>query len=231
MLVGSFLPWISITTIFGTLSRSGVDGNGDGMISAALGIAAAGIGVALLNRESRAASVALAAIAALAGVLVYVDGSDIAGRLGDLDSDAALASIGIGLWVVGAGALLTGVMGLQGLAGARNPLTWPLATKPALPADSPATAAQPPATAAQPPDHGLHRCTNGAKIPAPFQIDGGPCPFCDRTLSETPTVADRTSERHLPGWLQVVIPAAVLLAALLLLYATGLDNVLIRNLP
>lgn len=219
MLVGSFLPWISVTTIFGTLSRSGVDGNGDGMISAALGLGAAGIGVALLNRESRPASVALVVIAALVGVLVYVDGSDIAGRLGELDTDAALASIGIGLWVVGAGALLTGVMGLQGLGRARNAPPGAQTPEPTLPAEADGAA-----PAERPPDHGLYRCTNGAKIPGPLQIDGGPCPFCDRTLSATPTITDRTTKRHLPGWLRFVIPVAGLIAVLLLLYLTDLGD-------
>ena len=130
MFVGSFLPWVTVSTIFGTLTRSGVDRNGDGILSAGLGIAAAGIGVALLNRASRAASVALVAIAALAGLLVYVDASDIAGRLGDLDTEAALASIGIGLWAVGAGAMLTGVMGLQGLRPTTAPASLTATSRP-----------------------------------------------------------------------------------------------------
>ena len=129
MFVGSFLPWVTVTTIFGTLSRSGVDGNGDGIISAGLGIAAALIGVALLKRVSRPLSLALTSplslaltgVAIVGGLLVYLDVTNIQRRLGDLGTDAALASVGIGLWVVGAGAALSLVMGLEGLRGGKNP--------------------------------------------------------------------------------------------------------------
>ncbi len=121
MFVGSFLPWVSVTTIFGTLSRSGVDGNGDGIISAGLGIAAAAIGVALFKRVSRPLSLALISVAILGAGLVYLDVTNIQRSLGDLGTDAALASVGIGLWVVGAGAALSLVMGLEGLRGGKNP--------------------------------------------------------------------------------------------------------------
>jgi len=128
MFVGSFLPWVTVTTIFGTLSRSGVDGNG--IISAGLGIAAVLIGVALLKRVSRPPSLALTSplslaltgVAIVGGLLVYLDVTNIQRRLGDLGTDAAaLASVGIGLWVVGAGAALSLAMGLEGLRGAKNP--------------------------------------------------------------------------------------------------------------
>jgi hypothetical protein len=124
LLVGSFLPWITVSTIFGTISRSGVDRNGDGLISAGLGVAAGIIGYFMLNRGSwsRGASVALVVIAAVAGLLVFFDGQDIAGRLGEFDAEAGLASVGIGLWVVGAAAFVSGASGLQGLSGTRNPL-------------------------------------------------------------------------------------------------------------
>jgi hypothetical protein len=119
MFVGSFLPWVTVSTILGTLSRSGVDGNGDGILSAGLGIAAAGFGVALLSRQKRWLSVALAIVGVLGALLVYYEVTDIQGRLGDLES--ALAAVGIGLWMVGAGAVVTLAMGLEGLRGAKNP--------------------------------------------------------------------------------------------------------------
>jgi hypothetical protein len=76
-------------------------------------------GVALLSRQKRWLSVALAIVGVLGALLVYYDVTDIQGRLGDLES--ALAAVGIGLWMVGAGAVVTLAMGLEGLRGAKNP--------------------------------------------------------------------------------------------------------------
>jgi hypothetical protein len=98
MLVGSFVPWVDFSI---ELRRS------DGLISAALGIVATAIGFALLRNESRLGSSALA----LGGVLVCLAVTDLQGRLGSI----SLRAMGIGLWVMGAGALLTGVTGLAGL--------------------------------------------------------------------------------------------------------------------
>ena len=225
MFGGSFLPWVTVTTIFGTLSRAGVDGNGDGIISAGLGIAAAGIGVALLNRVSRPLSVALTIVAVLGALLVYVDVTDIQRSLGDLGTDAALASVGIGLWVVGAGAALSLVMGLEGLRGAKNPLRpAPSFSNGAL--DSTKSGAPLPApTGQQPLDHGIYRCTTGAKIPRAQQREGEPCPFCGRTLSTTPTVTNDGPTRHTRWW-QVALVVVVMVVGLLIFYGTDLIETL-----
>ena len=224
MLVGSFLPWITITTIFGTLSRSGVDGNGDGLFSAGLGILAAAIGVALLRNESRAGSLALVVLGALGGLLVYVDATDIQGRLGDLGSDAALGSVGIGLWVVGAGAALVAVMGIEGVRPKRRQPD--VEASPAVPEPAALDEKRSPKATLKPPDHGIYRCVSGAKIPEHLQNAGQTCPFCARTLSLTPNVKDNTTRRPLPLWQVALIIAALAVAGILLYFNTDLGDAL-----
>jgi hypothetical protein len=49
VLAGSVLPWLTITApVVGTLTRSGLDAGGDGILTLLLGVAAAGIGIARL---------------------------------------------------------------------------------------------------------------------------------------------------------------------------------------
>lgn len=51
-IVGSFLPWITATAAFvGTISRSGIDGGGDGLLTIVLGIVVGLFGIARLARS------------------------------------------------------------------------------------------------------------------------------------------------------------------------------------
>jgi hypothetical protein len=43
--LGSFLPWMSATTIFGSFSKSGLDGGGDGIPTSAFAYANVGAGI------------------------------------------------------------------------------------------------------------------------------------------------------------------------------------------
>jgi hypothetical protein len=106
--VGSFLPWITITAAFvGTISRSGTDGNftrgelSDGWIVVALGLAVVGLGI-LLVRGYRLAWTASLVSLALFGLAVF-ELLNVMDRLSDpaFESEmVANASIGPGLWLV-----------------------------------------------------------------------------------------------------------------------------------
>jgi hypothetical protein len=104
IVLGSFLTWASVTApLVGTISKAGTAG--DGVITLVLGL-----GVALLvglGRASRRRAVWITAIvlAALAGLIVVVDGVDAAHRFSTLDTTYVTASIGPGIYVVGLGAL------------------------------------------------------------------------------------------------------------------------------
>lgn len=95
--LGSLLPWASVTSIFGTISVNGTDG--DGIITLVLAIVAGGL---VLARKAPVAALVLLAIVALVAV---IDIADIAGAVDDEElGDFATVSVGFGLWLVALGA-------------------------------------------------------------------------------------------------------------------------------
>lgn len=101
--VGSFLPWMTATSII-SISRTGMDGGGDGIATLALGVVLIlvavgsfeGHGIGLLARTFTL----LGGLGAL-GIAVF-DGLDVTRR----SSDYVSVSLGWGLLVVGVGASL-----------------------------------------------------------------------------------------------------------------------------
>jgi len=101
--VGSFLPWATVTAAFvGTISVTGTDQRGgDGWLVVALGLAAVAVGIFLV-RGRRLAKTTSAVTVALFGLASF-EILYIATKLGDSSFDSAFianASIGIGLWLV-----------------------------------------------------------------------------------------------------------------------------------
>lgn len=113
--VGSFLPWVTASTVFGSLSRSGVDRGGDGWITLGAGAVIALLGLATMTRPNRAANLFIAIAAAVAFLVFILDFSDIQGRVSALESNSqglALGGVGIGLWLVALGAVVAFVSSL-----------------------------------------------------------------------------------------------------------------------
>jgi len=101
---GSFLPWVTVSGLL-SISRSGIDGGGDGLFTLTLGIvlalvAAGAFSSGELGRFSRVIGV-LCGLAAL-GIAVY-DGTNLA-RIGASISGLASVSIGAGIYMVVVGA-------------------------------------------------------------------------------------------------------------------------------
>jgi hypothetical protein len=121
-ILGSFLPWITATAAFiGTITRNGIDGGGDGVFTIVLGIVIALMGIAILARSgsARTARVGTVICAVALGWVVSTDYGSVQGRVKDITSDTAIASVGMGLIVIGLAAVLA-VVGAV-LAGARKP--------------------------------------------------------------------------------------------------------------
>jgi hypothetical protein len=115
LVVGSFLPWVTASTVFGSISRSGVDGGGDGWITLVAGGVILLLGLATLRRPNRAANLLIAVAAAIAFVIFALDFSDVQSRITDLESQSegvALGGVGIGLWLVALGAIVSFVSSL-----------------------------------------------------------------------------------------------------------------------
>jgi hypothetical protein len=126
-IIGSYLPWASISApIIGTMTVSGIDG-GDGWITAGLGILLILYGTLALRRQPHVALGAAAALAGIgaAGVGVW-DVINLRMRIADAKAEMAAAPdddfgigaamaeavqahVGVGLWlVIAAGAVAAG---------------------------------------------------------------------------------------------------------------------------
>lgn len=105
--VGSVLPWITAIGGFGiTVSRSGVEG-GDGLITVILGVAIGLFGLTMLRGRNldRWRLAFLTSAATL--VLIGFDYLLIEQRVKDVNrGDNVFASVGLGIWTVGIGALI-----------------------------------------------------------------------------------------------------------------------------
>jgi hypothetical protein len=103
--VAAMLPWITVRTVFGSVSRSGVDQGGDGIFTAALGIAGA-VAAYKGSRKRLAGAAACGGIAAAVSLYHLLRVSD---RAASISSDYAVAEAGFGLWLsLGASVVLCG---------------------------------------------------------------------------------------------------------------------------
>jgi hypothetical protein len=120
-MLGSFLPWITATAAFvGTISRNGIDGGGDGLITIILGLAAAACGVDVYRRRTRVASIgALACGLGLVGI-VALDIGSINDRIADINTESAFASVGMGIYVVALGGVLAILGGVAAVSESRR---------------------------------------------------------------------------------------------------------------
>lgn len=114
--LGSFLPWITATTVFGTISRNGVSDGGDGVFTMVLGVVIGVLGGMLASggRTTTATRVILW-LAVIAFALIWVvDFTDVRDRIGLVDSEFAAGGIGMGFWVMAIGGVVT-IVGLLNL--------------------------------------------------------------------------------------------------------------------
>jgi hypothetical protein len=102
IVIGAFLPWATVTVLFATISKDGIDG--DGTITAVLGLVIAGLFLA----NTRAAYVLAMILSAVVLAVFAVDYVDVQELVEEAeDTEAAMASVGIGLYLTGLAALVT----------------------------------------------------------------------------------------------------------------------------
>lgn len=105
---GSALPWITITAAFvGTVTKSGLEG-GDGIITICLGIVLALVGLAhVIGSKAAGSRGALILVALIAVGFAVYEITSVNERIAGLDVDIrALASVGIGLWMMVVGSIV-----------------------------------------------------------------------------------------------------------------------------
>ena len=107
--VGSLMPWLTATAVFvGTVSRNGIDGGGDGLVTLIAGgcVAVGGVARVMRSRWSQFARGLGGLASAVAGVVAVYDIGSVSNRVADLTSGTSgvIASVGVGLYVALIGA-------------------------------------------------------------------------------------------------------------------------------
>lgn len=108
--MGSFLPWATVTTVFGTASLNG--SQGDGKITLVLSLIIVLLSVLELNGSSntRVGALVLALIAVGVGGYDFIN---VNSKLPEASSEFAQASIGVGLYAVVGGGIVAVVGALM----------------------------------------------------------------------------------------------------------------------
>lgn len=118
MVLGSFLPWVMVQAAFvGSISRSGMDGGADGILTLVMGLLTFLVGVGWIASLGLPRIVWITPIiwGLVAGVITLVDMKDVQDRVGELEQSAqglATASVGAGLWALLVGSVLAIIAGL-----------------------------------------------------------------------------------------------------------------------
>ncbi len=115
IIVGSFLPWASITSIFGTIEIAGTSGDGIITLGAGAVIALAAVVVLGQKRASPAGAVVILGGAAISGFVAINTIGNLAGSIEI--TETLISTIGGGLWLVLLGA---GVAFLAGFGAIPN---------------------------------------------------------------------------------------------------------------
>ena len=118
--LGSLMPWVTVSTAFGSVSASGMEG--DGVFTLVAGIVLGVLGVLYGTGSQTPSMVVKVAAYVVLGVVAWVWFTDIRTVDEALDtsvSEVATGGIGIGLWVliVGVCVALLGAIGLPTAGG------------------------------------------------------------------------------------------------------------------
>ncbi|MCZ7542306.1 MAG: hypothetical protein M5R40_01630 [Anaerolineae bacterium] len=112
LVVGSMLPWVTASTAFMSVSRSGVPG--DGVITLIIGLIV-GLGALIARaKPGKRLGLAYSIFGLIAGAIALLDMTNVGDVVASANEDTLIyASVGIGLYVVAIGAVLVFVGGLM----------------------------------------------------------------------------------------------------------------------
>lgn len=111
IVVGALLPWVTVSTAFGTISVSGTEG--DGVITLVCGVIAAALLV--LGRGRKTAAILAMLVGGLVAAVGLYDLVNVSAAAADVNG-LARASAGVGLWVTLVGGATTAVCSLVAAA-------------------------------------------------------------------------------------------------------------------
>jgi len=122
MMIGCFLPWVTSTTGFASLSLNGLDMGGDGLLILPAGLLIALVGTLVVSGMAvpmwaRASCVVLAVLAGAVWILDYADINDRVEQFSNEVGELGVASVGSGLWLIAFGIGVSTVASLSILRG------------------------------------------------------------------------------------------------------------------
>jgi len=124
--LGSVLPWASVTSAFGSIDVAGTNGDGKITLFLALAVGALGLWLAFTSSDRSLSTVLCLLVVAGAAVTAAIAAADMRNVQDKIDSvnstQLATASVGVGLWITLLGAGGCGVAGLLLLYGRRKAL-------------------------------------------------------------------------------------------------------------
>lgn|GEM_PF-5012236 len=110
LVVGALLPWVTVASVFGSISVNGYEG--DGIITGGIGLLILISALLTKGKAGKRYSVASAILGVIATLLVFWKISDV-GSLAAENTDYVRTSVGSGLYLSAVGTILIIVGGLQ----------------------------------------------------------------------------------------------------------------------
>ncbi|HEX7620463.1 MAG TPA: hypothetical protein VF359_04620 [Anaerolineales bacterium] len=129
LIVGALMPWVSANSMFGKLSKTGIEG--DGIITAGIGVILLLTALLAKGKPGNIYSWAASLFGIIAICLLYYDYSNVSAAVSGIESDLMIASIGSGLYVSFLGALLAIIGDIIKIPAL--PPTYPLPSDPQSP--------------------------------------------------------------------------------------------------
>lgn len=114
LVLGSLLPWAQVSSVFVTVSVNGTEG--DGKITVGLGLVVAILGLIAMTNQRAKLNILAPILGLVAGAIGLLDLLSVNSKFGSISgSDLVHPSIGIGLYLVVLGGILTFVAALFGV--------------------------------------------------------------------------------------------------------------------
>ena len=106
LILGSFMTWISVDLGFASFSSTGTD-NIEGKLTAAAGAALVVVGLTLTmgGMVGRLSGWVGLAVAGFGGIVLLLEYLDVRERIAETDPSQASATVGMGVWITGIGAI------------------------------------------------------------------------------------------------------------------------------
>lgn len=111
MIVGSLLPWVSVSSMFGTINKNGIEG--DGIFTLICGVAVILASIVAKEKPGKPSSVLAVLFGLFGGILAVFTLANVGEATRTISGESVFAAVGIGIYVTLIGAVVAIVGGLM----------------------------------------------------------------------------------------------------------------------